>query len=45
MKREGCPRQFVERACGEDLKAARAVFWEWAFDERLKEIAGRYAEE
>lgn len=39
------PRQFVERACGGDLKAARAMFLAWAFDERLKEISGRYAEE
>lgn len=39
------PRQFVERACGGDLKAARATFCEWAFDERLKAIACRYAEE
>lgn len=39
------PRQFVERVCGGDLKAVRAAFCEWAFDERLKEIARRYAEE
>lgn len=39
------PRPFVERACGGDLEAARAAFREWAFDERLKEIASRYAEE
>lgn len=39
------PRRFVQRACGGDLTAARATFREWAFDERLKKIASRYAEE